>query len=566
MIDAFWYLMRRSLRNRLIRQMDRLREPRYAISLLVGVAYIWFFLFSQRRPTSVNPGTVFATLVPLLGSLFLFIAVARWWLFGGNQAALTFTPAEIQFLFPAPLSRAALIRWKLLRSQLRILLNTIVWIVITRRTRPPLPMPLYLLALWSMFSTLSMHRLGATLVRAGLGRHWRTGFKRQAIPLMLVAGAAVGLLVTILPHWAELQARCCDQSFVVLLGQVFNEPVARAVLYPFHLMLAAVAAPTTSAWLAAFPPLLGLLAIHFVWVTRSQAAFEEAALQASADAARRSARLRGEKPAHSPRAAGRTLVRLPPLGWRGTAVIWKNLIAISRGSVTKGGLIAIGVLVAVMASMGSEQHQSSLAVLVGTAALVMTAMLAFLGPTWIRNDLRQDMPFLSVLRTFPLRGRTIVAAEIAGSALTLSILQVGLLIIAALGFRGSPEAARLPFSGWFLLLAPIGLLLLNTIGMAVQNAGALLFPAWIRFDQVRAGGFETMGQNIVSSLFTLFLTVISVGIPLGAGWFTWWVSGGSTSVIAIVSAVAVAVMVIVAEVITLLRWLGDVFERTESLT
>ena len=30
------------------------------------------------------------------------LSVQRWWLFGNDRSALAFTPAEIQFLFPAP--------------------------------------------------------------------------------------------------------------------------------------------------------------------------------------------------------------------------------------------------------------------------------------------------------------------------------------------------------------------------------------------------------------------------------------------------------------------------------
>ncbi len=563
--SAFWYLMRHSSRNRLIRQLDRLKEPRYAISLIVGLAYLWFFLFQQRRPTSVSPRALFSTLVPLIGSVALFLAVVRWWLFGGSQAALNFTPAEIQFLFPAPLSRASLIRWKLLRSQIRILLNTIVWIMLTRRSRPPIPMPLYLLSLWAMFSTLSMHRLGATLVRAGLGTHWKISLRRQLVPLVLAALAAVGLLSAVFPHWAALRASCCGEAFIPLLEQMLSEPMARAVLYPFHLLLAAVAAGTVSQWLVAFPPVLIMLAVHFVWVTRSQAVFEEAALRASVETARRTARLRGDKQARIPHTAGRTWIRLQSRGWPGTAIIWKNLIAISRGSLTRGGLIAIGVIVAVMAMMAGSARESSLAVLVGTAALALAGMLAFLGPTWIRNDLRQDLPLLSLLRSYPLRGRTIVAAEIAASSLTLSIMQAFLLVLALLGFHGSPEAAEWP-SVWLLILpGPLALVLLNSIGMAVQNAGALLFPAWVRFDQVRSGGFETMGQNILSSLFTLLLTILSLALPIGAGWLTWWSLGGVSAVSAIAPAVLVTVLMMGLEIYGLLHWLGLVFERTETI-
>ncbi|MEO8201688.1 MAG: putative ABC exporter domain-containing protein [Gemmatimonadota bacterium] len=567
MVSAFWYLLRHSARNRLIRQMNRMKEPRYAISLLVGLTYLWFFLFHQQRPAPASANTNFTRLVPLLGSIGLFLAVARWWLFGGNQAALTFTPGEIQFLFPAPISRHSLIRWKLLRSQLRILLNTLVWIVLTRRSRPPIPLPLYVMSLWVMFSTLSMHRLGATLVRAGISSHWKTGLRRQVLPILLVGGAALGLVLTVFPHWLALRQGCCGLSFWSLLDQVFQEPAARVILYPFRLLLAAVAAATVTQWLQSMVPALVLLALHFLWVTRSQAVFEEAALRASAEAASRMARRTGEKgAAPSGRRAGRLWIRLAPTGWPGMAIIWKNLIAITRGSLSRGIIVVVAVGVAMAAVMSGNEHRAGIGELIGTAALGMAAVLAFLGPIWIRNDLRGDMPYLSLLRSYPLRGRSLVAAEVAGSAITLTALQCFLMVVGLLGLRGTPQVAQLPPLSVIIVITPIGLALLNTIGMTVQNAGVLLFPAWVRFDAVRPGGFETMGQNILSSIFTILLTAISLALPVLTGFGAWWLLNEPLGRWAWLPAAGSGGIVILLEAFGLLTWLGRVFDRTESIT
>ena len=41
MIGPLRYLAARSTRNRLVRQLRRLRTPRYALALLLGLAYLW---------------------------------------------------------------------------------------------------------------------------------------------------------------------------------------------------------------------------------------------------------------------------------------------------------------------------------------------------------------------------------------------------------------------------------------------------------------------------------------------------------------------------------------------
>lgn len=561
--SAFWFLMRRSARNRLISQLNRLKEPRYAIALLVGFGYLWFFLFN-RPAGPAGTGSQVLAIVPLLGSIALFIAVARWWAFGGDRRALSFTPAEIQFLFPAPIERRALIQWKLLRWQILIIINALIWMLIARRSQPPIPLPFYVVSLWVLFSTLSLHRLGSALTKAGIALHWRTGIRRQAIPIALVVAATASLLIAVSSQWPELRALCCGRRFWTLLDEVLHQPAAAIVLFPFQLLMAPVGALTMGAWANAIVPATGLLLLHYLWVMRSQVAFEEAAIRASAETVDRLARLKGQRKG-VPRKAGRSLP-LQPTGWPGTAIIWKNTIAITRGAFSRSLVIILMVLAAGFAATMTTQDRAPIAAALGSTALAIAAILSFLGPTWIRNDLRSDMNHLALLRTFPLRGRTIVAAEIIGSTLALSGLQVILLIAGYAGLVGTTELSRYGSLEVILLLAIPVALIVNAIGMTIQNAAALLFPSWIRFDSGRPGGFETLGQNILSSLFTVFLSVLALAGPVTTGWFLWTglVDHLGTWTYGPVLAGVVAVSWL--ELRVLLNWLGRVFERTESIT
>jgi ABC-2 type transport system permease protein len=564
--SAFWFLMRRSARNRLIRQMDRLKEPRYAVALLVGLGYIWFFLVSQQpRPSGSNP--VLVTLVPLLGSLGLFVAVVRWWLFGADRRALSFTPAEIQFLFPAPVTRRALIRWKLLRWQILIGINALIWIIIARKTRPPIPMIFYFVAIWAVFSTLSLHRLGAALARAQVGVHWRSGLRRQAIPIVLASLATAGILTVVVSHWPELSGRCCGPAFWSHLETVFQDPIATVVLLPFQLLMAPVGATSMVEWGRAMVPAAAILLLHYAWVMKSQVAFEEASVQASAEVAQRLARRKsGRRPLVGQGRLARGFLPLAPTGWPGTAILWKNLIAVTRGVFSRSLLIGLGVMVAALAAVVSSEENRSVAGAVGTGALAMAGVLAFLGPSWIRNDLRQDLSYLGLLRSYPLRGKTIVLAEIAASTLTLTALQALLLIVGSFGLENSSELPRNLPPAAFLGLALPAILVMNAVGLSVQNAAALLFPAWVRFDPTRAGGFESLGQNILSALFTLFLTLLALAGPVVTAWLIWTATLPMLGPWAALPAAAGALGLTVLEFGFLLNWLGRVFERTESTT
>jgi ABC-2 type transport system permease protein len=170
-INALLYLTGAMIRNRLAFQARRLRQPRYAIALALGVGYFWLILLRPsvqqgRAPTSL--WTNFET-VAALGILLLMLGG---WVFSGERMALAFTGAEVQFLFPAPLTRRGLIIYKLFRAQLVILFNAVIWVFVLRRSGSVLVAPLRFLGTWMLFTNLSLHRLGAALVMKNAQALW----------------------------------------------------------------------------------------------------------------------------------------------------------------------------------------------------------------------------------------------------------------------------------------------------------------------------------------------------------------------------------------------------------
>ena len=159
-VIALVYLVWTSGKNRFRSLLRRARMPRYAIALAVGVLYIWGFLI---RPTT-SPGVSSIFLGPTTETIITLLAVLTLmgsWVFGSDTTALAFTEAEVSMLFPAPLSRQALIRYKLFRAQIVVLLNALIWVFVLRKGGGPLPSFYRAISLWILFSTLSLHRLGA---------------------------------------------------------------------------------------------------------------------------------------------------------------------------------------------------------------------------------------------------------------------------------------------------------------------------------------------------------------------------------------------------------------------
>ncbi|MGH7703564.1 MAG: putative ABC exporter domain-containing protein, partial [Gemmatimonadales bacterium] len=158
MTSAVVYLTVHSVRNRLAWQAGRLGSLRYLLVLLLGGGYVWFVL---AGPSTAAPQRLpIGPWLEVVGAVGLTLVILRWWLLETEQVALAFSPAEVQFLFPAPVSRRGLIHFKLLRAQFALLLNTVIWTVFLRpgvAGTSPWPRAI---ALWILFSTLFLHRLG----------------------------------------------------------------------------------------------------------------------------------------------------------------------------------------------------------------------------------------------------------------------------------------------------------------------------------------------------------------------------------------------------------------------
>src|SRR3954463_5165522 len=191
MIGVFGYLTWRSTRNRVARQLQQLRSPRYLAALLLGLAYLWFVVIGQR-PTPAA-ATADPKVLELIGACALMGAVAWGWIFGVERRVLAFTPAEVTFLFSGPVSRRGLIQFKLLHSQLLILFNALLWTLILSRERFGVSAWLRVLSIWVLLTTLSLHRLGASFVRTSLSEHGRLGARHRSVSLLVLGLVVVGL-------------------------------------------------------------------------------------------------------------------------------------------------------------------------------------------------------------------------------------------------------------------------------------------------------------------------------------------------------------------------------------
>jgi ABC-2 type transport system permease protein len=563
-LKAFAYLTWLTLKNRTWTRIRRARNPRYAISAVVGAVYLWFFLVRNPGQVPRAIGAGFNDMWVVMATLGLVVFAASWWLFGGDKTTLAFSLAETSFLFPAPLSRRAIIGYKLFRSQLTILINAAIFIFLMRRGIGYLPSGYRAISLWTLFTTLNFHRVGAALVRTSWIEHKRHAIRQNLIPTLVVVVVIVGVLSTGLGGWARVATMYRDKGFmdaVTAARHLIEAPPAKYVLWPVHALVAPVFAMTVSEWAAAIPLALLVLMLHAWWVVRTDAAFEEAAIAASYERVRRIEAWRSRRySAPRPDKVSRTGFVMPSVGHPAIAIVWKNLLCLRRTFQLR-----VFIMPAVMAGVWGWAYSADHGTLAGFAMGWMSfgALMTFFGPMLVRNDLRQDMQNLTALKTLPLSGRNVVMAEVMSSALPIALMQYVVLIVAGVFalLMKDPMSTSLVLT--IVVLALPALLAFSTVMVSIQNGAPVLFPGWVRLGTTVGGGMENLGQGVMSMsiiLILVLLLLIPAGIVSGAS--IWFLSPFSPAAAAF-AAIVTGSVTLGAETFGVFTVLGRALEKTE---
>ena len=568
MIAAALYLVRRSLVNATRHRVARLRQPKYLIGFVVGCLYVYWLVF---RPQS---GRAFGSAVTPAGDVWgvgvLAALVVFNWIFGRAETPFTFTLAETQYLFTAPLTRRQVIDFKLIRSQLALLVSAAVSALFLSRGLLGGLRLFHIVGLWLVYATLQLHYGGVALLRATLTQHGASGLRRQ-----LVTVASLGTLVALgwwslrpqLPGLVAAFARDPAEGYAAIAGAM-HSGLLGVLLWPLEALLGPLRAPDAAAFAARLPTALLVGVANYVWVVRSALAFEEAAVEHAVKVARRVEALRQGRalgrPLRAPQAHG---LRLPlaATGAPSAAILWKNVVAAMRDAsprtlILVGALIIGGSLVAGGGPTGGREVLATILLAVGGIALLF-------GPLVARFDLRQDLEMLDVLKSYPVRGRDIVRGEVAAPVVLLAGIVWICLAGGLLALAGRREADVLTTGDRFAIL----LALLSTTGailavlVLVQNAAVLLFPAWVTIGRNRAMGLEAAGQRILMTAGSLavlsvaLLPAVILGGLVGAA-----VQAAGVDTAGTASAGAVAGSgVVVFEVALAVHLLGDVFDRLE---
>jgi hypothetical protein len=509
-----------SLKNRTLSRIRRLRQIRYLVGTAVAIAY-FAFLLRPRGGGGILAALSFGrsldsdvkTALLMAGAAFLTALMLIAWIWPGRTAALHLSEAEITFLFASPLTRRQVIDYSLLKAQVGIIFGVVVTsLILLRHLASSITQAL--IGAWILFTFTHLYLTAVAIVRTNFFRHGWSGLRRAWPALSIGAVVLISLAVGI--QTGSLRMPTSEDAgnlkdYVIETGEA---PPLGWLLWPGRALLQPMAARGAGSFLLSLLPALGLLALSYIWVIRSDFRYEEA----SAEAAARKADRKRLSAAGSWRERGvsvgarRTPFRLASRGSPLRALVWKNLVAIWRLTPWPVALLifatgAIASLVFSGALRSAAPGQT--AVGIGLSCVLLATFLTFFGPEWVRSDLRLNLPHANLLKSYPVKGSTLMLAEISGCAAVTTLSQA-LLLAAGLpllhGFEGWSVAEwALMAAGALLLAAPVNLLI-----VLVQNAAVLLFPAWHHLGPGRPQGIAVMGQTLVSMLLRVLAFAVTI--------------------------------------------------------
>jgi len=464
------------------------------VFLIIGAAMIVLWLLPMagnlvvHRKTDPERVRDLAPLIMLGVTLMMsFLSASR---------AVAFSPAEVDFLFPAPFTRRRLLLYKISFSALGALVLALLLSIWQSQNAS-----MWVGAFLGMLFMLVFAQATAIVV---------TMLRQAALDPRSSAATRAGLViivVAVLAGVVELGGPMVRDGVLwsrEALGYVRESVFARAVLAPFDVLTMVFTAerfwPDLVVWTAASA---GMVVLVVLIALRLDEYFMETSLAASrkAQAAMTELRSGGMMMRGSGKSARWRVGMLPRWGGAGT-IAWRqltNVVRNFRGMMVFFGILAVAIGPAVYGlTQASEGGEGSVArAVVGVAGV----WFLFVLPAMLRFDFRSEVDQMDVLKSLPIGPTAVTVGEILAPTMVLTVL-VGLLLgmwaVLVESMRG-PTLAVLPF------LVPVNLMV-----MAIENMMFLMMPT--RMASATPGDMQKIGREMVVMFGKLGL----LGAGLGA--------------------------------------------------
>jgi hypothetical protein len=421
------------------------------------------------------------------------------------EMSISFTPAEVDLLFPAPFHRRDLLNYKLAK----LFIGAVVASLFCSMSAL-IYLNLWLSAFVGIFLTLAFTQLLALSVAlAGqiVAEHAYTYTRRL---LLLGVGALV------LTGLAQMIWQTPLRSIPDLAWSFRSTWTGRALLAPFevfsHAILADAFFPDLVCWgMAAAAIDLGLLSL----VLKLDADYIEGAAAVSQKLYERMQRARKGGGLALPTSKSAARLRIPRLPWLGGAgpLAWRQLLLAMRTSRLVILIsLGLGCVLLVMAFVMPGGNDGS-ATLIPTMGLGFISYLTFLFAMQLPWAFRGDIDHIDSLKALPVAPLALAAGELAGGVLVLAVIQF-VVLAALIVAKGNPAV---------ILTAAAFLVPIDVLMLGVSNILFLIYP--VRLVQSNAADFQLMGRLMLLMLLQFLILIPGLGIPAAFGGIVFWLSG-----------------------------------------
>lgn len=486
---ALWFLLWLRLRGWTRRLLRGMRTFKGAALVVLGAFMFLPWCFSLAL-TSQLPREQHVEQVRRYGPWGLLAYCVLLAISSGRERALSFGPAEVNFLFSGPFPRRQLLAYKIVGA-LCVSLFTAAILTAAFRNHAMLLTAAYG-ALVLALMLLQLFAMTVVLVGTSIGARLYDRRRRWIAALVIVLALAALL---------ESVFRGGEDNLLVRLE---HSRAAALITQPFRWFVFAFTAkrlwPDFVVW-AGLAASVDLILIGVVFSL--DAYYLETAAAAGERLHARLKRLRAGIPIAGLVGPTARRFRLPTFPWlRGAGPLaWRQLLTGGRQFGAILAVLFVMLIISIGPAIGARGSPTRLDVgaVLGSTVLVT----AFFLPMLLPFDFRGDVDRFDVLKSLPVSSSAVVAGQLFAPVAILSFVQW--IALAAIQLvLGHPSI--------FLLLAAPFALPVNWLIFAMENLVFLWFPA--RTAAATPGDFQAMGRQVVISfgrLAGLMIILLVVG-------------------------------------------------------
>jgi hypothetical protein len=469
-------------------------------------------LWQAHSLPRTDPGAVRDVAPVILLAMSLLALVTS-----GGEKAVTFTPAEVDFLFPGPFTRRQLLAYKIGKAVAGVTFSSVLMAVVFLRHASGWMQAWAGIFLAMMF--MHLLSMAVTLVAQSAGERAYTRTRKIVLGVILLAVVAA--------VWPALM-KGGRPGFFEIARMLRESRVGAVVLAPLEVFGRLFTAGGWGEGLGYAALAAGIDAVLMFVVFYLDADYLEAAASRSQAMYERMQRVRrgGLAALGGPAKRARGSVpQLPYLAGAGP-IAWRQMTAAVRNSK---GLLFVMVILAV--SMGPLLFTAKAGHSLSGAVVGSMAWMTLIVGAWLRFDFRGDLDQMDHLKSLPASGAAVSLGQLVTPTLLMTACHLAIVgSVLAVSRRMdlvlvSAAALCLPF---------------NALLFGIENFIFLLFPTRAA---ATPGDFQGYGRQILVFFAKGALLLVTAGIAAAAGFVTYRLSHSWPATVGTAGAVLLAAAV-----------------------